>query len=120
LSITGPIVALSDSIGDNVVALCSLGHVYATSGQREAAEKILTEVKRKSRHRYVSPFYVALIYVGLGRYGEAFEWLEKAYRERDSCFLLIHTDPALDPIRSHPRFATLAQRLPLPAWNSRT
>jgi len=60
-----------------------LAHVYAVSGQGGEARKLLDDLTDPSRLTYVSPFDVALAYVGLGDHDEAFAWLEKAYNERE-------------------------------------
>lgn len=35
------------------------------------------------------------------------DWLERAYCERSYGLIYIEVDPALDPLRAHPRFARL-------------
>ena len=41
---------------------------------------MIRELQEESGRRYVSPFEIALIYVGIGDRDRAFEWLDKAYR----------------------------------------
>ncbi len=91
-----------------------IGHVYAVSGDTSEAERALGELQRKSEHKYVSAFDVAVVYVGLGRADEAFDWLEKAYRERADWLVYLRIDPRLDPIRSDSRFEDLARRVGIP------
>jgi adenylate cyclase len=58
---------------------------------------------------------VAGAYARVGARDKAFEWLDKAYEERDGADLaLLKVDPAWNNIRSDPRFADLLQRLGLP------
>jgi tetratricopeptide (TPR) repeat protein len=45
---------------------------------------------------------------------QAFEYLEKAYADGDSEMLFVIRNPALDPLRSDPRFKDLMRRLGLP------
>ena len=45
---------------------------------------------------------------------QAFEYLEKAYSDGDDELLIVIRYPALDPIRSDPRYADLMRRLGLP------
>jgi hypothetical protein len=45
---------------------------------------------------------------------KAFEYLEKAFSEEDSDLVLAVRHPALDSIRSDPRFTNLMRRLGLP------
>jgi len=58
---------------------------------------------------------MALIYAGLGGKDQAFEWLERAYDERDKGILFLMVDPPLDPLRSDPRFQDLLRRMNLPS-----
>ncbi|MGI9066895.1 MAG: hypothetical protein ACR2HX_10890 [Pyrinomonadaceae bacterium] len=46
-----------------------LGYAYAVSGRKGEAQKILNDLQEQSRRRYVSPYYVAVIYPGLGDSG---------------------------------------------------
>jgi tetratricopeptide (TPR) repeat protein len=86
--------------------IANLGHAYAVSGRRADALKILDELKELINQRsYVSPYSVALIYVGLGDKEQAFEWLDKAKNERDESYIHLKVDPRLDDLRSDPRFA---------------
>jgi hypothetical protein len=62
----------------------------------------------------VSPFEIALIYVGLGDTSRAFEWLERAYLERSDLLVYLKVDPRLDPIRSDRRFKDLVARVGIP------
>jgi hypothetical protein len=49
-----------------------------------------------------------------GDRNKAFEHLEKAFSGQDSNLLLCIRFPALDPLRSDPRYADLMHRLGLP------
>ena len=50
---------------------------------------------------------------GLGDLDRAFEWLERAYAERDMAMVHLDTDPYFDPLRADPRFADLRSRMGL-------
>ncbi len=63
-------------------ALAGLGLAYGLAGRRADALKILAEMEQASKKRYVSPFYLAVVYSGLGRMEEAFRLLDQALRER--------------------------------------
>lgn len=99
--------------GDNLGLTAVLGYMYAASGRREEAEKILSEVVELSKQRYVPPYGVALIYTGLGQKNQAFQWLEKAYEDRDHWLVDLKSHPMLDSLRSDPRFQVLLKRMNL-------
>jgi tetratricopeptide (TPR) repeat protein len=93
--------------------VAQLGTIYSYSGKRDEAEKVLDQLHELSKQRYVSPFYIALIYVGIGQKDQAFEWLEKAYDEHDHALETLKVDPMLDSVRSDPRFTELLKRMGL-------
>ncbi|HEX8847249.1 MAG TPA: protein kinase [Pyrinomonadaceae bacterium] len=91
-----------------------LGHAYAASGRRPEALKIIKQLKGLiAGNRYVSPYAVALIYVALGDKEAAFEWLDRAYTERDESYIHLNVDPRLDDLRSDPRFTERLRQIGL-------
>jgi Flp pilus assembly protein TadD len=56
-------VELSEGDSDPSAALA---HAYIASGRRAEAEKILSEMLRRSETSYVSPYMIGTIYAGLG------------------------------------------------------
>lgn len=96
------------------MALASLGHVYAVSGNRREAERVLDELRTMSKQRYVSPYNLALIYAGLGMKEESLTWLEKSYEVRDYRMIWLKVEPQFDSLRSDQGFIALLQRMRLP------
>ena len=88
----------------NAFTAGALGRAYALAGERGKAEAILTKMIEQSETRYVSPYFIATIYVGLGHGDKAVKWLARAWNERDSWVSFINVNPALDPVRDHPGF----------------
>jgi len=99
--------------GKSTELLAHLGYVYAVSGKREAAIKALEELAASSNSGYVPSFYIALIHVGLDQKEEAFEWLEKAYQERDVNLVSLAVEPTFKSLREDPRFTRLLQLMRL-------
>lgn len=97
-----------------VLAAASLGHALGLAGDRPGARALLDQLLRQREHAYVSPYDIALLYVGLGEKDHALDWLEKAYQERSSLLVFALREPRLAPLRSEPRFATLAREFALP------
>jgi TolB-like protein/DNA-binding winged helix-turn-helix (wHTH) protein/Tfp pilus assembly protein PilF len=94
-------------------SLGDLGHAYATSGKKPEARKILRELDDQSKHRYVSPYDRALIYLGLGEDDRAIAWLEKA-EEQSVPLHHINVDPRFNSLRSDRRYQQLLQRIGFP------
>ncbi|HEY0348069.1 MAG TPA: protein kinase, partial [Pyrinomonadaceae bacterium] len=93
------------------------GHFIATEfidgetpGKGGEAKKAIDELKQSSKQRYVSSYYLALIYAALGEKNLAFEWLENAYKERSDLLIYLKVDPRLDSLRSDARFTDLIRR----------
>jgi len=105
--------AMALTAGDDSLILAQLATIYSYSGRRDEAKKVLDELHKLSKQRYVSPFYMSLIYMGLGQKDQAFEWLEKAYEERDHWLETLKVHPWLDSLRSDPRFTALLKKMGL-------
>jgi len=92
----------------------ALANVYARSGNKAEAEKLLAGLISESKRQYVSPYYFALVYAGLGKPEEALNWLEKAFADRSNGLVFLKVEPALDGLRSNPRFVALQRKLNFP------
>lgn len=112
-----------NELGNLPELLACLGRVYALTGEIEQARQTIDELIRLSGERYVQPNFIALIYTALGDKDEAFNWLERAYEERDEDLGLLKVDPRLDSLRADPRFTSLLQRVGLATsiiWDHQT
>ena len=95
----------------NPSTLAKLASGYALVGRKAEAIKILKELLIRSKQSYVSPYFVAIIYAGLGEKDQAFAWLEKTYEDRNEMIIWLMTDPPFDNLHSDPRFDKLMQRI---------
>jgi TolB-like protein/Tfp pilus assembly protein PilF/tRNA A-37 threonylcarbamoyl transferase component Bud32 len=91
-----------------------LAHVYAVSGKRAEAQKLLDTLKQRSKETYVPAYANAMVYAGLGERDQALAWLERAYQARSTCMNWLKVFPLLDSLRSDPRFQDLLQRMNFP------
>jgi TolB-like protein/Flp pilus assembly protein TadD len=103
------------SLSSGPEGLTMLGYTYAVAGQRSQARKILNRLKNMSGHRYIEPSSIAIIYIGLSEKERAFEWLERAYEDRNELLMMLQVDPRLDALRSDTRFTELLRRVGRPA-----
>ena len=90
-----------------------LGAYYAFAGKKEKALEHLAQLMERSKRGHVSSFWMGAIHFALDHLDEAFEWFERAYLERDSNLLYITVVPALDALRSDPRYSRLLQKMGL-------
>ncbi len=97
---------------DDPIAPAYSGHLNGKLGRHDEAIKILRKLEEKSRSEYVDPYYLAIVYLGLGQREQALSYLEKSYDDRNGNNLeYIRIDPFLDPLRGDPRFEALAEKI---------
>jgi tetratricopeptide (TPR) repeat protein len=97
--------------GGSSICMANLASAYAVSGKRREAEKVLSDLKKRSNPAYSHPSEIAVIYASLGDADQAMNWLEKGYEERFNPSVLLR--PGFDPLRSDPRFEDLMRRIGL-------
>ena len=85
---------------------------YAVQGRKRDAILLVEQLKERAEH-YVSPYFIARIYTGLGERQQAFTWLETAFRERGESLTWLRVDPTMESLHSDPRFRDLLVRLGL-------
>lgn len=105
-------VRLKEGLYDSE-ASSALREAYAKSGWKGYWLKELGLAKEKAKQQYVNPYRFVGIYARLGEKDQAFFWLEKACEERHWMIAHLKVDPALDGLRSDPRFTKLLQRVGL-------
>ncbi len=93
----------------------TLSSAYGLSGDRAKANAQLRSLLAESHHRYVSPWAIGSIYLGLGDKSHALDWFEKAVHEGSADMLAARVTPEFDPLRDEPRFKALVSAMKLPA-----
>ena len=84
-------------------------------GGEQAAWRKELELILETRPMDQSPGNVAGLYALIGDKDKAFEWLDKAYAERDGMVLAqLKVDPSFKNLHDDPRFANLLRRMGLP------
>jgi len=101
----------ASTLDKNARILASLGHLYAVSDKKREARKILRSLSELGKKQYVSPHYLAGIYVGLGEFDEAYSLLEKACEDRSEWLVWLNVDPKFNSFRADSRFQDIAQRI---------
>ncbi len=100
-------------VGGTPPFISFLGHAYARAGKHREARQMLSQLLRLAQKQYVSAYFIALIYLGLGEIDQTFAWLEQAYEERSGFLAFIGVEPMLDDLRSDARFKILLQQIGL-------
>jgi tetratricopeptide (TPR) repeat protein len=85
--------------------IADLAYMQALGGETATALSTLERARRQP----FEPFNIARAYVALRQRDSAFAWLDKSTWQWPH--RAVRNDPALDPIRSDPRFAQLTARI---------
>ncbi len=109
-----PEAALSAAQGVAAPRVRLLGIALAENDLGHAAEsnRALEELTSKFAPAY--PHGIAQVYAWRGDGDRAFEWLERAWRERDPQVARLKFDPLLRKIRGDPRYTALLRKMNLP------
>jgi len=89
-----------------VEAACMAKH-----GRRKEANAILTELIQVRKAQYVDAYFMAMLLDALGDADQAFQELDRAYREKSPALFALRVDPRLDHLREDPRFTALVSRV---------
>jgi DNA-binding winged helix-turn-helix (wHTH) protein/TolB-like protein len=92
-------------------ALILLAQAYGYAGQKEKVLPLLE--KAASAGTYVCPYESAAAYLTIGETERAMALLDEAVAKRSNCLIFLRGDPRLDPIRHHPHFQVLLNRVGL-------
>ncbi|HKW88576.1 MAG TPA: winged helix-turn-helix domain-containing protein [Candidatus Acidoferrales bacterium] len=97
--------------GSHQTIRASLAYLHGRQGRGEAATLILAELQKAASQQYISPYFIALVYAGLGENPKAIEWLEKAMAEHDVWLIWLNREPRWNSLRDEPRFRDILRRL---------
>ena len=100
--------------GNGPLFEANLAYVYARSGQRAKAERILDGFRSGRHRRVVSPIDVALVCVGMGETQAALAGLEDAFAARSARMINLN-DPFFSELAGEPRYRQLLARMGLPS-----
>jgi TolB-like protein/DNA-binding winged helix-turn-helix (wHTH) protein len=92
-------------------------HLYALTYyaliRRKESDAALDELITK--YQGSNAFEIATIYAFRNQTDKAFEWLDRAYAQRDPSLMSTKVEPLLKSLHSDPRFATFLKKLSFPA-----
>jgi len=98
---------------DNPQLLSRLGSIYGRAGDAEGVRWALSRLAELAAVQRVSPVHTALVHTGLGEREPTFDYLERAYQERDRMLSMLKVDPAWDEFQTDTRFRDLLRRIGL-------
>jgi serine/threonine protein kinase/TolB-like protein/Tfp pilus assembly protein PilF len=89
-----------------------LALAYHALGRKKEADAALAELIAK--HHADSAYQIAEVYAFRGEADRAFEWLERAYSQRDGGLAQMKGDPLLKSLERDPRYAAFLKKMRLP------
>jgi len=114
----GALEAFQESLkhsGGHFYPLASLGQLYGRLGWTADQQRIEKQLRDLSSRKYVSAFDQAVCAAANRDRGPALDWLEKAREEHSVLLAYMNAWPALDPLRSEPRFHVVTRSLGFPS-----
>ncbi len=91
-----------------------VGYALARGGRRAEALAEIARLSAGPLTATTSSLGVAQTYGALGDLDRAFQWLDRAYQERDWALFFCRHDPLLEPLRRDPRWAAFVARMNYP------
>jgi DNA-binding winged helix-turn-helix (wHTH) protein len=90
---------------------------FAAGGLEAVNRWLLARKDSVDLGQYVPPLSWARYAIAAGKLELALDYLEQAFVERQSPLLWGNVDPAYDPVRGHPRFQAIMQKLQQPEFS---
>jgi tetratricopeptide (TPR) repeat protein len=97
---------------DEALRLTGLALAHHALGRRGESDAALAALK--SKYAGMAAYQIAEVHAFRGEDDLAFEWLERAYAQRDSGVILIKGDPLLRGLVGDPRYKAFLRKLKLP------
>lgn len=86
----------------------------AKAGRRAAAATEIRRLQNDTGNRYAVALPIAQIYSALGDRDRAFQWLDRAFTDRNWPLYFCRVDPLLQSLHSDPRWDAFVQRMNFP------
>ena len=97
----------------NTQAIAVGGYAKARIGRKDQARDALEELLEISKERYVPPYSMAIMHMGLGQPEETLKALERAVNVGDPFLMFLKVDPRWKSLGHDPRFTLLLKRVNL-------
>jgi serine/threonine-protein kinase len=92
-----------------------VGQIYSLAGRTAEARQVLEEVLRSPAENRSTAYDIGVVYLLLGEPDPAFEWLEKAFQERDTKLPYLKSQPGVEPYLKDSRFLEFLHRMNISA-----
>ena len=89
----------------------SMAEAYYALGRKKESDAALRELIAQGQK--TAAYQIACVYAFRGEMDRAFEWLERAYAQRDSGLIWVRIDPELKSLQGDPRYAAFLTKMHL-------
>ncbi len=103
--------AIELSRGSNLGELVDLAYALARAGRTEEARRVAEELVTYHREHGVGADAAGYAFASVGDRDAAFEWLERARRERSAGLVGVLSNFCLEPVRDDPRYRELLKKM---------
>lgn len=87
---------------------------YGMIGDHDKAENMLAQLMEVRENDYLPAINISMVHIGLGNIGEALDWLERGYEERNALMVWVAQDPLYKPLYNEPRFQEIVRKMNFP------
>jgi tetratricopeptide (TPR) repeat protein len=98
--------------GDPIIRAYLYAIAYQALGREKESDAALSKLITK--YHAGGAFQIAEVYAFRNQSDEAFEWLDRAYAQRDPGLIVTKVDPLLKNLHGDPRYAAFLKKLNLP------
>jgi TolB-like protein/DNA-binding winged helix-turn-helix (wHTH) protein len=105
-------LAESERVGYPVVRMFLYAIAYHALGRKKESDSALSELVTK--YHANNAYEIAMVYAFRNQPDEAFQWLDRAYAQRDSGLIVTKVEPLLKSLHGDPRYAAFLKKLNLP------
>ena len=102
-----------ERIGSDAPRIPMYAIAYHALGREKDSDDMLTKLIAK--YHADAAYQIAQVYAFRNQSKEAFEWLDRAYDQRDGGLIFAKVDPLLKNLHGDPRFVAFLKKLNLPA-----
>lgn len=102
-----------ERIGSDAPRIPMYAIAYHALGREKDSDDMLTKLIAK--YHADAAYQIAQVYAFRNQSKEAFEWLDRAYDQRDGGLIFAKVDPLLRNLHGDPRFVAFLKKLNLPA-----
>ncbi|MEO8099102.1 MAG: hypothetical protein ABI811_15470 [Acidobacteriota bacterium] len=101
----------AQKLGPMPLAMVTLIQAEAASGNQAAARAELLRMQQAATQGYVPAFAFSLAHYALGNREEGFQWLQRAFDQRNGGLMWMRSWPLFDPVKKDPRAKLLLDRV---------